>query len=95
MGGGGLKIPTLCRYILVLPARATMPASLNPARASRSMAAATAGAAVPAQGCPVAAVVTAVQEDSVSVAARPLVGPQAAPSVTSAAAPAQNQVSLS
>ena len=43
-----------------------MPLALNPTRASRSAAATDAGAATPAQGRPVAIVVTAVLQDSVA-----------------------------
>ena len=46
-----------------------MPSALNPTRVSRSAAATDAGAAAPAQGRPVATVVTAVLQDSVAVAA--------------------------
>ena len=49
-----------------------MPSALNPTRASRSAAATDAGAAAPAQGRPVATVVTAVLQESVAVATVPL-----------------------
>jgi hypothetical protein len=71
-----------------------MPSALNPTRVSRSAAATDAGAAAPAQGRPVATVVTAVLQDSVAVAAvLPAGRPSAAELALSGAATAQTQVS--